>query len=225
MRICELNKDEHVLREKELLDSLRFRHLNIINLMSTFKDSKNLYFVFEFAPNGTIDDLIRKCHGSIPENAVKILFAQLVNFMEFIQKEGIMHRDLKTQNIMLDENYNIKIIDFGEAKKVAADKNGNYSFDNIAVSSHDKERKDTFVGTINYQAPEMITGEAQGFPLDTWALGVILFKMLVGQVPFKGTNPKTVYKDIRDRKIGWPDKSTLNEIMSKEAQDLINRIL
>ena len=84
MRICELNKDEHVLREKELLDSLRFRHLNIINLMSTFKDSKNLYFVFEHAKNGTLDDLIRKCKGYIPENAVKILFAQLVNFMEFI---------------------------------------------------------------------------------------------------------------------------------------------
>ena len=75
MRICELNKDEHVLREKELLDSLRFRHSNIINLMSTFKDSKNLYFVFEYAPNGTLDDLIRKCKGYIPENAVKILFA------------------------------------------------------------------------------------------------------------------------------------------------------
>jgi 3-phosphoinositide dependent protein kinase-1 len=75
MRICELNKDQHVLREKNLLDSLRFRHNNIINLMSTFKDKKNLYFVFEYTPNGTLDDLIKKCKSHIPENAVKILFA------------------------------------------------------------------------------------------------------------------------------------------------------
>ena len=124
--------------------------------------------------------------------------------MEFIQREGIMHRDMKTQNIMLDENYNIKIIDFGEAKKLSKDKSNDYGFNFKDVNNSEKERKDTFVGTVNYQAPEMITGEAQGFALDTWALGVILFKMLVGQVPFKGTNPKNVYKDIRDRNIGWP---------------------
>lgn len=115
-----------------------------------------------------------------------------------------MHRDMKTQNIMLDENYNIKIIDFGEAKKLSKDKSNDYGFNFKDVNNSEKERKDTFVGTVNYQAPEMITGEAQGFALDTWALGVILFKMLVGQVPFKGTNPKNVYKDIRDRNIGWP---------------------
>lgn len=160
MRICELNKDEHVLREKELLDSLRFRHLNIINLLSTFKDSKNLYFVFEHAKNGTMDDLIRKCKGSIPENAVKILFAQMVNFLEFIQREGIMHRDLKTQNIMLDENYNVKMIDFGEAKKLTKDKSNDDGFNFKDLNNSDRERKDTFVGTVNYQAPEMITGES-----------------------------------------------------------------
>jgi serine/threonine protein kinase len=61
-----------------------------------------------------------------------------------------MHRDLKTQNIMLDENFNIKIIDFGEAKKLAADKNNNYSFQINAKDDFEKDRKDTFVGTINY---------------------------------------------------------------------------
>ena len=97
---------------------------------------------------------------------------------------------------MLDENFNIKIIDFGEAKKLTVDKGSDYDFKMNANDDYEKDRKDTFVGTVNYQAPEMITGEAHGFPLDTWALGVILFKMLVGQVPFKGTNPKNVYKDI-----------------------------
>ena len=65
-------------------------------------------------------------------------------------------------------------------------------------------RRDTFVGTVNYQSPEVINGEEQGFGTDTWALGNILFKMLVGSVPFKGTNQNTVHRDILNRKIGWP---------------------
>ena len=78
----------------------------------------NLYFVFENAANGSLDDLIKAFKGHIPEDIVQILFAQLINFLEFIQKEDIMHRDLKPQNIMLSSHYNLKIIDFGDAKKV-----------------------------------------------------------------------------------------------------------
>mmetsp|Transcript_41780 Transcript_41780/g.63802 ORF Transcript_41780/g.63802 Transcript_41780/m.63802 type:complete len:141 (+) Transcript_41780:194-616(+) len=83
-KICQLNKDRHIMREKDLLDSLRFKHANIINLLSTFKDENNLYFVFEQAPNGSLDELIRNCRGQLGEPITKILFAQLVNFLEFI---------------------------------------------------------------------------------------------------------------------------------------------
>ena len=62
--------------------------------------------------------MIKKCGGRIPENVIKVLFAQLINFIEYLQQENIMHRDLKPQNIMLDDNYNCKVIDFGDAKKV-----------------------------------------------------------------------------------------------------------
>lgn len=94
------------------------KHFNIINLLGSFKDSKNLYFVFEYGPKGTLDDVIKKCGGRLPENVIKVLFAQLINFIEYLQTQNIMHRDLKPQNIMLDENYNCKVIDFGDAKKV-----------------------------------------------------------------------------------------------------------
>ena len=77
-----------------------------------------MYFVFEHACNGTLDDLIKKCKNKIPQRVVKLLFAQLVNYQEFIMQQGIMHRDMKPQNIMLDESYNIKIIDFGDARYV-----------------------------------------------------------------------------------------------------------
>ena len=100
-------------------------------------------------------------------------------------KEGIMHRDLKPQNIMLDEHYNVKIIDFGDARKV--DEEAEPQEGENPQPAY--QRRDTFVGTVNYQSPEVINGEDQGFGVDIWALGNVLFKMFTGYVPFKGTNP------------------------------------
>ena len=97
---------------------------------------------------------------------------------------------------MLDDYYNMKIIDFGDARMV------NESVDNDALGHM---RRDTFVGTVNYQAPEVIKEEKQGHSLDIWALGCVLFKMLTGTVPFKGTNPTRVYMDIKNRNIQWPE--------------------
>ena len=81
------------MREKKLMDELK--HPNIINLMKTFQDEKNLYFVFEVASNGGLDKLTRKCQNRIGEHIVRLLFAQLVNVIEVFQKHEIMHRDLK----------------------------------------------------------------------------------------------------------------------------------
>lgn len=88
-----------------------------------------------------------------------------------------------------------------------------------------RERQDTFVGTVNYQSPEVIQGEPQGLAVDTWALGNILFKMFVGTVPFKGANPITVYRDIKARKISWPDEQKMQDLFIPEAVDLINRMI
>ena len=68
----------------------------------------------------------------------------------------------------------------------------------------EQARRGTFVGTVNYQSPEVINTEEQGYPIDIWAMGCILFKMFIGTVPFKGTNPMVVYKDIKERNIQWP---------------------
>ena len=105
---------------------------------------------------------------------------------------------------MLDDYYNVKVIDFGDARRVhestdEEEKNG------IPAQA----RRGTFVGTVNYQSPEVINNEEQTCAIDTWALGCILFKMFVGTVPFKGTNPMTVYRDIKQRNIQWPDPEKL----------------
>ena len=102
---------------------------------------------------------------------------------------------------MLDDNYNMKVIDFGDARIV------DEPLDEDEGPSG--QRRDTFVGTVNYQSPEVIEGETQGHPLDIWALGCILFKMFINKVPFPGTMPMKVYADIKSRNIQWPPDEVL----------------
>ena len=104
-----------------------------------------------------------------------------------------------------------------------------FEFDSEPGSDNDdnfemapRMRADTFVGTVNYQSPEVIDCLVHTPSLDTWAIGNILFKMLVGSVPFKGTNHAKVYQDIKARNIGWPRPDILVTLMSKDAESLIN---
>lgn len=167
-----------------------------------------MYFVFEIGNNGSLDDLIKVLRGQITEKVIRIMFAQMINFIEFIQQKGIMHRDLKPQNIMLDDYYNVKVIDFGDARRV------NEATDEDEGGVPAQARRGTFVGTVNYQSPEVINNEEQTCAIDIWALGCILFKMFVGTVPFKGTNPMTVYRDIKTRNIQWPEAEKMQGKMS-----------
>lgn len=123
-----------------------------------------------------------------------------------------MHRDLKPLNIILDENYNIKLIDFGESKY-------------IGQNLDENNPNDTFVGTPYYQSPEVIGRDNHGFGLDTWSMGVLIFKMLTGNLPFPGTNKNLVYADILDLKIRWPDKKAMKLYMSPQAKDLIEKMI
>lgn len=148
----------------------------------------------------------------------------MVNYNEYMQQQGVMHRDLKPLNIMLDQHYNIKVIDLGDARRVNEELDDDEDGDG-GDGGQLLQRRGTFVGTVNYQSPEVISEEEQGLPIDTWALGNILFKMLTGHVPFKGSFAPTVYKDIKERNIQWPAPDVIDTIMSKEAQDLINRMI
>ena len=128
--------------------------------------------------------------GGITERLARIYMAQLVNAIEHLQGKQIVHRDLKPLNVMIDDNCNLKIIDFGEAKHVD---------EQYKTSMDQTNHMDTFVGTPNYLSPEVIKSDKHTLAIDVWAIGNILYKMIFGKVAFPGRNKMLVYDSICKR--------------------------
>lgn len=117
-QITKLGKTRHVFREKDLLTELD--HPFIIKLMGTTMDEQNLYFVFENCENGDLNDLITK-RKTLSMEVTRIYAAQMVQCLYYLQKKGVMHRDLKPQNLLLDENMNIKFVSDSPPLKLLID--------------------------------------------------------------------------------------------------------
>ena len=168
--IAQVRKQRHgmqqVMTEKAALIALE-EHPSVVKLHYTFKDADQLYLVTELATGGALFDEIRRL-GSCHISCARWLTAELVNALEFMHAKRIVHRDLKPENILLDDVGHIKLIDFGSARMLDS-----------------TEPYDTFVGTAEYLAPELLNDEECGEACDLWALGCILFQMLNGNPPFQ----------------------------------------
>ncbi|XP_028918138.1 testis-specific serine/threonine-protein kinase 5-like [Ornithorhynchus anatinus] len=152
-----------------------YKHLNVIQLYETYRNSKRSYLVLELAPRGDLLEYInttsdrRRCPG-LEEEEARRLFRQLVSAVAHCHSTGIVHRDLKCENILLDECGFLKLTDFGFASR-SARKNSLLS---------------TFCGSVAYTAPEILMSKKyNGERADLWSLGVILYAMVTGKLPFK----------------------------------------
>lgn len=168
--------------------------------------------------------------GKLNEKIVRVYAAQLISVLDYLQTQRIMHRDLKPHNILLDENFNLKVIDFGDAKNLGEEddeeSNSPTKTPDTEVDAEieldptgNDQRKGTFVGTINYLAPEMIQNNVASMSTDIWSLGCIIYKMLTGAVPFTGTNSYKVFQKILAKDIDYP------EYISIEAVALIDALI
>lgn len=209
MKCLEKNhlKDENtkrkILTEVKILKQL-LGHPNIVKVLEVFETKKYVFFVTEYATNG---DLLKhlKTDEVMPETKAKHFFYQIASGLSYIHSQGIIHRDIKLDNILVDENERCKICDFGVSREIKP---------NEIINEQ--------CGTPAYLAPEIIKDEGySGFAVDIWSLGVLLFSLLTGSMPFKAGTIEELHKKILAGKYEIPKEAKL----SKEVVELIGSML
>ncbi|KAK1379934.1 Non-specific serine/threonine protein kinase [Heracleum sosnowskyi] len=198
------NMELRLIREVSAMRRLN-NHPNILKLHEVMATKTKIYLVMELAKGGELfTKLLRR--GRLSESTCRTYFQQLVSTVHFCHQNGVAHRDLKPQNLLLDGNGNLKVSDFGLSA--------------LPEQIRGDGMLHTACGTPVYTAPEVVRRNGyDGAKADAWSCGVILFVMLVGDVPFRDSNIANLYKKICRREINIP------VWISTPAQNIIHRLL
>ena len=178
-KLLDPNRRKSVKREIKLMEKMK--HPNIIRLYEVIDTSKYVILVMEYVGGGSLHGYLKsKPNRRLEESDAKRIFRQVLEGIKYCHSRCITHRDIKLENLLLDDKNNIKIIDFGFSTCIPNDKK-------IKI----------FCGTPSYMAPEIVQKtEYCGPPADIWALGVLLFTILSGSFPYRGATDKELYKKI-----------------------------
>lgn len=191
--------------EREVSTLKQLDHPLIAQLFETLEDDLFHYFVMELAKNGDLLSYINKV-GKLNEISAKQYFVQILSVLEYMHKvKKVAHRDLKAENILLDENDNVRIIDFG-----------------FSISfTDDNPNLQTKCGSPAYIAPEIINGEDYTNAADIWSIGVVLYAMVTGKLPFEdpSNSVQAILQKIVDSDLCLPKE------LSPELKQLIQRML
>ena len=201
-RLTDPSKKKNVDREIEILRKMS--HPNIVKMYDVIETPKQLNLVLEYITGGSFGSYLKKQPNKrLDESECKLIFRQLVSAVDYIHSLKVTHRDLKLENLLLDETGMVKIIDFGFS----------------TCFSHEKKVK-IFCGTPTYMAPEIVSRkEYSGPPADVWALGILLYVALSGFFPFRAPTDRELFKKI-ERGI-----FTIPNHISGDAKGLIHKIL
>ncbi|XP_046960513.1 uncharacterized protein LOC124530398 isoform X2 [Vanessa cardui] len=192
---------ECTLIERKVL-ALGTNHPYLCHLFATFQTDSHLFFVMEYLNGGDLMFHIQQS-GRFPEARARFYAAEIVSGLKFLHKRGIVYRDLKLDNILLDFDGHVRIADFGMCKlQIYLDKTA-----------------DTFCGTPDYMAPEIIKGLKYGQNVDWWSFGVLLYEMLIGQSPFSGCDEDELFWSICNEMPSYP------RFLSSEALSILTRLL
>uniref|UniRef100_A0A4W6D255 MAP/microtubule affinity-regulating kinase 3 n=1 Tax=Lates calcarifer TaxID=8187 RepID=A0A4W6D255_LATCA len=191
---------QKLFREVRIMKTLN--HPNIVQLFEVIETEKTLYLIMEYASGGEVFDYL-VAHGRMKEKEARAKFRQIVSAVHYCHQKNIVHRDLKAENLLLDADSNIKIADFGFSNEFTAG-----------------SKLDTFCGSPPYAAPELFQGKKYDGPeVDIWSLGVILYTLVSGSLPFDGQN----LKELRERVLRG--KYRVPFYMSTDCEGILRRFL
>lgn len=167
-RVKQLNKEMEIEMERYCLGKLRGSPY-FIDYFDTFESEDELYVQLELVNGIELWEKVR-LFGLISEPLVRYFLSHLVMAVEYMHGKGIVHRDLKSENILINTEYQIKIVDFGTAKDAYDPK-----YKGAGTGRKERKNYEHYVGTPNYMPPECIRNQASGFPSDIYALGGCAF--------------------------------------------------
>lgn len=193
-------------REIDVVKGLK--HPNLIRFLQAIETTHRVYIIMEFARNGSLLDIIRK-ERYIEEEKARQWFGQLVSAIDYCHQKTVVHRDIKCENLLLNEAFEIKLSDFGFARKHAG------------MIDPKIKLSETFCGSYAYASPEILKGVPyMPHQSDIWSMGVVLFAMVYGRLPFDDTNYSDLLRQVQN-KVVFPDSPQVSDA----CNELICRIL
>ena len=203
----------------------KLNHPNITKILELFEDKEYILIIMEYINGGNLFSFLKK-HRKVSEKTAKLLYRQIILGIKYMHQQGIVHRDIKLENILIDLNNNIKICDFGIGR---------------VLSSPEQPLFDQ-CGTPMYIAPEILLCSKEkgykGFPVDIWSSGIVLYILLSGTLPFSFKNSSSSLSESNESNLSEDNNnntelqySIINkepkeiENISKEAEDLLKKIL
>ncbi|CAG9567043.1 unnamed protein product [Danaus chrysippus] len=195
--VIRLKQVDHVMNEKSILAEIN--HPFIVNLRWWTHDDSCIYMLFDYVCGGELFSYLRNA-GRFSNSIGNFYAAEIVSALEYLHARNIVYRDLKPENLLLAKDGHLKITDFGFAKKLT-------------------DRTWTLCGTPEYLAPEIIQSKGHNKAVDWWALGVLIYEMLVGYPPFYDDNPFGIYEKILNGRVDWPRH------LDQVAKDIIKKLL
>lgn len=194
---------EQTKTERQILESVN-RHPFVVKLFYAFQDHEKLYLILEYGQGGELFTHLNT-EKMFSETVAAFYMAEMLLAIAHLHTNlGVVYRDLKPENCLLDADGHLLLTDFG-LSKVSAEESG--------------ESCNSFLGTVEYMAPEVILGKKYGKPVDWWSFGALGYDLMTGNPPFRGQNHAKIQDNIVKQKLSLP------YFLSADAKDLLTRLL
>jgi len=204
--ILEHNEVEHTRSEKNIL--MKLQHPFLVGLNYSFQTDDKLYFILDYVNGGELFYHLQR-EKRFTEDRVRYYAAEIVLALEYLHSSGVVYRDLKPENLLLTDEGHICMTDFGLCKEGLFSPN---------------DRTETFCGTPEYLAPEVLVGQGYGKAVDWWSFGSLIYEMLTGLPPFYSQDVQEMYRKIMTDRLTFPDfvtsdaKNLLEQLLERDAE-------